>query len=197
MFNKRTSAFTLIEVIVSITIFSIMIVSIIFIYVSWTDITLKSDINRSLHENLKIVSNTIAEDIRKNWIQWVSSNSSTPDCDFVTWTNWYKSWNKLCSKWWNSYYLAKFNNTTWDYIRIEDSECIWLSDRCSIVLGPDKPLTNSYISIKKLTFYISNDYVPKVTINILAQPSIKKWVKTDLIKDSVINFQTTISERPF
>jgi prepilin-type N-terminal cleavage/methylation domain-containing protein len=64
----HNQAFTLIEVIVSITIFSIMMISIIWIYITSSDITMKSDINRMMQENLKNVSNTIAEDIRKNGI---------------------------------------------------------------------------------------------------------------------------------
>jgi prepilin-type N-terminal cleavage/methylation domain-containing protein len=63
--NNISKAFTLIEVLVSITIFSIMMISIISIYIISTDITLKSDINRIMQENLKNVSSRIAEDIRK------------------------------------------------------------------------------------------------------------------------------------
>jgi prepilin-type N-terminal cleavage/methylation domain-containing protein len=63
---RVVNAFTLIEVLVSITIFSIMMISVISIYIISTDITLKSDINRIMQENLKNVSNKIAEDIRKN-----------------------------------------------------------------------------------------------------------------------------------
>jgi prepilin-type N-terminal cleavage/methylation domain-containing protein len=59
-------AFTLIEVVVSITIFSIVIVSIIWIYITSSDILIKSDINRKMQENIKNVSTEISEDIRKN-----------------------------------------------------------------------------------------------------------------------------------
>jgi prepilin-type N-terminal cleavage/methylation domain-containing protein len=62
---RNVSAFTLIEVLVSITIFSIMMISILSIYIISSDITLKSDINRIMQENLKNVSSRIAEDIRK------------------------------------------------------------------------------------------------------------------------------------
>jgi prepilin-type N-terminal cleavage/methylation domain-containing protein len=48
-------AFTLIEVIVSITIFSIIMISIIAIYILSSDTSAKSDINRAMHENLKSV----------------------------------------------------------------------------------------------------------------------------------------------
>jgi prepilin-type N-terminal cleavage/methylation domain-containing protein len=63
---NKISAFTLVEVLVSLTIFSMVIVSIIWIYITSSDIMVKSDINRKMQENLKNVSSTIAEDIRKN-----------------------------------------------------------------------------------------------------------------------------------
>jgi type II secretory pathway pseudopilin PulG len=64
--KKNLLAFTLIEIVVSITIFSMVIVSIIWIYITSSDILLKSDINRKMQENLKNVYTQIAEDIRKD-----------------------------------------------------------------------------------------------------------------------------------
>ncbi|MDR1945429.1 MAG: hypothetical protein LBQ59_05215 [Candidatus Peribacteria bacterium] len=43
------------EVIVSITIFSIIMISIIAIYILSSDTSAKSDINRAMHENLKSI----------------------------------------------------------------------------------------------------------------------------------------------
>jgi hypothetical protein len=59
------------------------------------------------------------------------------------------------------------------------------------------PLTNSFVSVKELNFYYSKDYIPKVTMNIVIQPAMKKWVKSNLIEESELIFQTTVSERPF
>ena len=93
MKTNKISAFTLIEVLVSLTIFSIVITSIIWIYITSSDIMVKSDINRKMQENLKNVSSIIAEDIRKKWIIWISS-SSIDTCNFVQWTNSYKEGDK-------------------------------------------------------------------------------------------------------
>ena len=190
------SAFTLVEVLVSITIFSIMFISIIWIYLISTDINLRSDINRVMQENLKNVSSKIFEDIRKDWILWVSS-STIDECDFEKTTKNYKIWDKLCSKSGNKYYLAKKDVVSWDYIRVSTSECKAINDNCVIAMWLKEPLTNSYVSVKDLKFYLSDDAVPKVTVNIVLQPSAKKWVKADMIKESNIIFQTTISERLF
>ncbi len=193
---KIIQAFTLVEILVSITIFSIILISVTATYISSSNITLKSDINRIMQENLKNVSNTISEDIIANWISGVSFGS-IDDCDFSLWSNLYKYGDKLCTKSWNHYYLAKKNPVNWDFVRVENSECSNLDDHCFIVKAIDKPLTNSYVSVKELNFYLSKDYIPKVTMNIVLHPSTNKWVRLDLIKSSNITFQTTITERPF
>jgi prepilin-type N-terminal cleavage/methylation domain-containing protein len=62
----KKNAFTLIEILVALTIFSIFMVSMIMIYASSANIDRKIDINRSMQENSKNIIETIAEDIRKN-----------------------------------------------------------------------------------------------------------------------------------
>jgi len=199
MNNKKYSsylAFTLIEVIVAITIFSMMFISILWIYFISSDINMKSDINRMMYENVKNLSSKIWEDIKKDWIKMVTSDS-IEDCDADFWTDKYKQWNELSINSWNIYYLAKKDLWTWKYLRVENDECGWLEDNCVIAIWPESPLTNSYVSVKELNFYMSNDSIPKVTLNLILQPSIRKWVKPDLIKESKLIFQTTYSERAF
>jgi Tfp pilus assembly protein PilW len=56
----------LIEILVSITIFSIILVSVFQIYITATDINAKTDITRAVQQNIKSSIEKIAEDIRKN-----------------------------------------------------------------------------------------------------------------------------------
>jgi prepilin-type N-terminal cleavage/methylation domain-containing protein len=65
IFNKKT-AFTLIEILVSLTILSIIMVSVLFIFMNSTNLSAKSEINRVMQENIKNVIETISEDIRNN-----------------------------------------------------------------------------------------------------------------------------------
>ena len=105
--KKYKNAFTLIEVIVAITIFIFMFISIFAIYRVSTDINYKADINRFMQENIKNLHSSILEDIRESWIQWVSEDI-LDDCNMdINSTSKYKKWTKLCINWWNSYYLAK------------------------------------------------------------------------------------------
>lgn len=186
-------AFTLIEIIVSITILSIIMISVMMIFLNATSLSAKSDINRVMQENVKNLIETISEDIRENWITWVSKNSIDP-CNFnFEWTNNYKIWTKLCTNANNVYFLAKEVANT--YIRIDDmSLCNKISDNCFILKNWDK-LTNSSVAIKDLKFYITNDYNPKVTLSLVLQASSKKGVKSNLIEENKIILQTTISDR--
>lgn len=190
--KKNKTWFTLVEVVVSVTIFSIIMISMISIYILSSDTSLKSDINRAMHENIKSVITDISEDIMKNSILWVSYDVMDL-CGFSISGN-YKVGDKLCISSLNDYYLAK--KSLWTYIRVDKFSCENLEDQCYIVKNWN-PLTNSLVSVKDLQFYVSSENVNKATIKIILQPTIKAGVKPDLIKNNKIIFQTTISERPF
>jgi hypothetical protein len=191
--KKINSWFTLIELIVWITIFSVIFITMMSIYILSSDTSLKSDINRAMHENLKSIVTEISEDIIKNNISWVSTNVIDINCNLPSWPWNFKKWTKLCINS-NSYFLAKKD---WDsYIRVENNYCKDFWKQCYIVKN-GVPLSNSLVSVKNLDFYITNTLSKKVTINIKLQPTTKAWVKPNLIKENILFFQTTISERPF
>lgn len=192
--NKK-SWFTLIELIVTMSIVSVVVVSIIDVFILSTDMSMKTDINRNMQKNIKNVVETIAEDIRKNWVwSWVSA-SITDDCKLSNWSNNYLSWSKLCSGSWKKYFLAKQSNYS---LMQNNSDCLDLKDPCIIVIKDWiewTPLSNSSVIFTDLAFYVSNEKIPKVTISFKARPSIWKWVRSSLVQNSVISFQTTIAER--
>jgi prepilin-type N-terminal cleavage/methylation domain-containing protein len=63
---KKNTAFTLVEVIVAITILSIIMISVLVVFISGSDVSAKIDIQRGMQENIKNIVETIAEDVRKN-----------------------------------------------------------------------------------------------------------------------------------
>jgi|TARA_Y100001960_G_C14608035_1_gene794290 prepilin-type N-terminal cleavage/methylation domain-containing protein len=65
----NTRAFTLVEMIVSITILSLIMISLIAVYVITSDVALRSEINRAMQENLKTATEQISEDLRNNKLQ--------------------------------------------------------------------------------------------------------------------------------
>ncbi len=195
--NKK--AFTLIEIIVALTIFSIFMVSMIMIYASSANLWYKVDLNRAMQENTKNIVETIAEDVRKNWIDWVSKTIVWDSCSFSS-TSLYKVWDKLCTKT-NKYYLAIYDGTNYNRVEYNDikNKCLNnLKNKCVLVKSDwvnITPLSNSLVRFTDLKFYVSNTYIPKVTIIFELRPSIKKWVKINSIKNSVFKFETTISSR--
>lgn len=184
--------FTLIEVIVSITILSIIMISIFYIFTLVNNLSNKTDASRIMQENIKNLVEIISEDIRKNEVYWVNNDMITWNCTKDTLTDNYLKWTKLCV-WWSEYYLASFDGNSW----IRKGSCdLWKN--CSIVRkrGWDiEPITNSFITFNYLEFYYSNEKVPKITLIFEAQPAIWKWIKPELIKENKIIFQTTFSKR--
>lgn len=197
--------FTLIELIVSITIFSIIMISVMMIFSATSKVSAKIDLNRSMQENTKSIVESISRDVLKYRIMWVSKQSWASDCNLnnVDWK--YKSWDKLCL--WDintghEYFLALETASWW--IRVEEasiaSMCWDLNDEC-VLVRLDKSswditrISNSLVYFKDLKFYVSNENMPKVTLTFTMQPSFKKWLNSTLISNSEITFQTTFSER--
>lgn len=186
--------FTFIEVIVSVSILSIIMVSIFAIFQLAADLNNKTDISRSMQENIKNIVEAIAEDVRKNWIDWVNSDIIISDCKLSDETI-YSSWTKLCV-WNNSYYIAKL--VAWVWNRVWNYDDCDLKNQCFIVKNDwttTTQLSNSWVDFKWLNFYVSKDWEKKLTINFIMQPSIFKWIKPEIIKENKIVFQTTVSER--
>ena len=193
--RNKISWFTLIELLVSITIFSIIMVSVITIFIFSANLSAKVDINRSMQENIKNAVETIAEDVRRNGIGWVSNTNTDWNC-----TAWLSEWNKLCISDGLDWYTLKKIDTFGNLVRVNGSD---MSAQCSdiqthcVLYKWDSPLTNSFVSFRELNFSVSwdADNQRKVTINFVLQPATKRWVRSDLIKNSKLVFQTTISER--
>ncbi len=188
--SKKNNAFTLVEVLVSMTILAIVMVSILMIYATSSEIALKADLNREMQQNIKSVVETLAEDVRKNGITGLSE------------TNWDAYWTGS-SVWsalkiWNDYYFLsnseKILAANYD-TRIDATLCTDIATTCTLVKKWLWPLTNSKMSFTNLEFSMTNWPIPKVTINMSVRAAIKNWVRPDLIRWSVIHFQTTLSER--
>lgn len=192
---KNKTWFTLIEVIVSVSILSIIMISVFMIFSLLADLNNKTDISRSMQENIKNIEQIITQDLTTNKIIWVNTDVITWNCSIST-TAKYSSWTKLCV-WNNSYYLAK--KSSWAWIRVIDyNECDnrWID--CYLVKDDwiqTTQLSNSWVQFNNLYFYVTNTKIKKVTINFEMQPSSSKWIKANLINKNKINFETTISEK--
>lgn len=208
-YNKNW--FTLIEVIVWITIFSIIIVSIITTLVLNTDINNKIDISRVMKENIwnvidQINSRTIDTSIEL-WVTWTDNIT----CYYKNDNSWFldKSNNTVCikpkeeNKWGNNelkIYLAK-KDSEWIYQKIENNLVDCNKETCSIVLkdNTDKifPITNEWITFTSLQFKVSSTSPQRVSIYFEALPAVKKWLREALRQSNKVIFQTTLAQRPY
>ncbi len=188
--------FTLVEIMVAITIFMIVMVSVMQIFWLSSQLTNKVDINRQVQENIKNLTETISEDVRNYWIAWVKQNKidsySLSDYSNIIKGPFLKLWS-------NTYYLSLDNV---NYIALNKTEvvneCTNLDKNCFLVKNDwitSSRLTNSWIEFENIEFTIMWDKIKKLAINAKIRPSTKKWIRPDMIKNSKLIFQTTISER--
>lgn len=190
-YNK--SWFTLIEILVAISILSIVMISVFTAFILSADINNRVEASRVMHENIKHLTEFISEDIRKNEVLWIQDINPVSSCD-LNFSSKYKDWSKLCTDN-GEYYLAEFNSITNTWTRRDECD---ISVNCSIVFKKDgsiSPVTNSWISFQSLNFTVSDSKPLRVQMNFQARPAIWKWIKPKLIETNTIDFQTTFSKR--
>lgn len=194
---KTSSGFTLIELVVAITIFSVIMISVISIFIFSSELSGKIEIQRTMQENIKNVVETIAEDVRKYGISWVSQDSLS-DCVLIDDT--FSFGTKLCVEGFE-YYIAK-QDVSGSYIRVSDPStwCSDIKDMCRIVkedilLASITPLSNNFVTFRDFSLSLFWGDVPYLVIQARLQPTLWKWVRSALIEKSEIIFQTTLSER--
>lgn len=196
------SWFTLIELIVSITILSIIMISIFAIFKISSDVTNRTEVSRAMQENIKNIVELIAEDVRTKEILWLNS-SFNPNCEIET--DYKNIWNKVCFEnnlWEKSdYYIAYYNEISWDFNRVYDfNDCEIWKKSCSLVKNiwwEVEAVSNSWVEFRDFKVTLLNNWKEnrKILLNFTIQPSTKKWINSNLIENNKIVFQTTLSQR--
>lgn len=184
--------FTLIEILVSITILWIIMISVFAIYIASSDINLKTDITRALQQNVKTSIEKLSEDIRKNGFECVQISPSESCLPWTLWNSDTLTGTLLKTNLWKYYLWSP--DISW-YWPASNSYCSETKNSCTLVHNW-KPIMNSWVDVKNLEFRVTNHGVDKVTILMTLQPAVWKWIKTNLIENNKFYFQTTISERP-
>ncbi len=180
-YNKTSLWFTLIEVVVSVAIMGVILVAIMGMFFSMSWVAHKTDINRKLQWNIKNAIEIMAEDIRNNGI--------ASECDSLV----SEAGEFWCDTTGNKYQIWK-KDSNWDFSPTIGSECSDGWETCYILKNL-QPLSNSFMHVKNIHFEVLwDESFPRLSIQITAQPSLRKWVKLNLIKNNIILFQTTLSE---
>lgn len=197
--NIQKTAFTLVEVLITITILALIFTSVMSVFIYYSTLWAKVEANRLLQSNIKNIIEHISKDIQSNGIN-ISKYT-------ISWM--YGSDIGKLYVWDNEYYLvqdASFDDSwLWSAIpfnQYEDAcypvETNTEAKKCVLMKnqnGEKIILSNSWVSFKNLYFHVSEDYIPKVTINFDVWIAPWKWLQEGLIKESNIQIQTTISEK--
>jgi len=187
--NKK--AFTLIELILAITILSIIMLSIFVIYTNVIESNKKLELSRILQENARNITETIARDIREKWVDFSYYNNFTQQLD-------YSSWNTILAvKWEKRYCLMKWDNSC-------DTTCYENALNCYLwVLEWDR-VSDERVQVNNLHFYISGSWNNSITnmsneakVTLVFDLSIipGKWIRSELANETKMKIQTTISEK--
>jgi len=204
--NTTYSAFTLVELIVSITIFTIMMVSVAAIFLFSSQMSTRVELNRMMQENIKNVVEDIAESVRKWWVSWTIELWGTTDC----WID-ASSWStiigfKLCMIQWAEYAIWYEDSTWWTPITGLD-QCELIDDSNSSIVKNCRmikrfnntwdyfPLTNSFIDFQNVEFQVLNSDVSMVKMIFTMRPSHRKGMLRRVIENNIVTVQTTVSER--
>lgn len=191
-------AFTLIELIVAVSIFAIIMVSVLSIFLFSSQMSTRVELNRSMQENVKNVVEDITENIRKWWVDWVRNFGW--ECRNLDGESSLSS-DGLCLRWWNEYVVGSYNkiNDSWDRVSNSEQACSDINSECRILKreleGDYFPLTNSFIHFEFVEFTLSNEKLPKLSINFTVRPSFKKWIPLQMVRNNTLQIQTTVSER--
>ncbi len=197
--SKTNSGFTLIEMIVAITILAIIMLSIFWVYSNIINVNKRLELARALQENSRNITETVARDIRENGIDFWYYDWLTEDkkLDYI----W--SWNSvLAIKWWIKYYLMKdiLGTITICDIWVFDKDCFFWSMSGSSF----KKISDDRVEIRNVKFFISwsgseniqnTNAEWKVTMVFDLWIAPWKGILSDLAKEYSIKVQTTISEK--
>lgn len=214
--SKWYFGFTLIELIVSITILSIIMLTIFSIYSNVVQVSKKLELYRYLQQNIRSITELLANDIREKWVDYARYNN--PSEKSIN----YSSWNVfLFIKGSKTYGIFKKKVDDYELCPsingIENNTCDLKNPKTISYFGfyttdPKKPtiLTTDTVTIKDLKYYISatmagwivwepliwnpNSKEWKVTILLEIWIAPKQWISSSLATESVMKVQTTISE---
>lgn len=217
-FSHSQRGFTLIELMIAMTIFAIMSVMIVSVYASVTNTSRKLSATRHLSETAREITERIGQDVREAGISpegWTAGFA--PTSTHIPWTEYNYEWSgteflAIQSRW--TYVYGKRSSAWMDPCIDTPSENRKSNPKihCGLyfVASSDNGanaynLVDSFIpeeekkrvKIQDFRFYVSwsGTTTPKVTLNFTLALMPRIWVPESMIQDTKLHIQTTISSR--
>ena len=180
---QPNKGFTLVEMLVSISVFMVVMLVAAGSLLSIIDGNSKAQSLKSAINNLNFALESMQKNIRvgTNYTCNYGGTSSCPNGDTVMDLRSYKDLNNDTLI--NDYVTYRFNNSS-----IE--RCISVNSRCSSGSVFTR-LTAQEVTITDMKFYVDNSSQPRVSLTISGEAGTKQKIKTNF------NLQTTVSQRAF
>lgn len=203
---KASAAFTLIELVVAITILSVIMLSVFMVYSNLIQINKRLEAMRIIQENIRNITEQMASDIREKWIDfsfyngspWHESNNYTGSGNTV-----------LAIKWGNKYYAMTKNNLG-TIVQCDTTDIKNPLIHCYIGkednLNQRKAISDDRVRIENLHFFLSGNTGEsltnlsqewKATITLSLGIENKVWMSSEIVKSTHMLIETTISEKVY
>lgn len=192
-------AFTLVEVLVAITIFSIMMITVMGVYMTSTEITYKADLNRFMQENVKNMITNLSEDVMQYGVEGVKKQ---------IWTNYNAKEGFALRTNGSNYTIHRYDTET----KTDLGEVDVFSWKCKplatgsrphcILYKNDTPVTNDLVTIENIKYRLAggtdsegNNIPQKLTVFVTLAIAPRSGVREGLVKETKLHTQFTISVR--
>ncbi|MDD5197844.1 MAG: type II secretion system protein [Candidatus Gracilibacteria bacterium] len=202
---KNCNAFTLIELVVSITILSVIMLSVFMIYSNLIQINKRLEALRIVQENIRNITEQIASDVREKGIDVKYYDNSTPEKI----NNYTGSGNSvLAIQGGNRYYPMK--DSLSGPVLCTDADQKDPNIHCYIgkedSLNRRKSISDDRVRIESVRFFLSGDtgesltnlsQEGKVTIVLSLGIENKVGISSEIAKNTHMLMETTISEKAY
>lgn len=211
--SKLRSGFTLIELTISVTILSIIMLSVFVVYSHIITLNKRLDANRLLQENTRNITERIANDVRNNGISFSYYDGSTTDKN----RNYTASGSSILAVKdpnlnyrYYTYYAMKKDPITGTYLQCLDSDLLNVNTHCFLGLQEwikaPVSITDDFVRLQSLRFFISgkdkdaldsrsNEWKVTLVFSLGIDKSFAGG--QELVKTESITTQTTISEKMY
>lgn len=203
---KSRTAFTLIELVVSITILSVIMLSVFMIYSNLIQINKRLEVMRVVQENVRNITEQMATDIREKWIDLSYYDGS----DTEKTNNYTGSGNAILAIRWGDKYYPMKDGPGGMPVLCSEADQRNLAVHCYIgkedSMSHRKAISDDRVRIENIRFFLSGNIGDsltnlsqewKVTIVLSLGIEIKSWVSSEVAKNSHMLIETTISEKAY
>lgn len=203
---NNLQAFTLVEILVASTIFSLLLVSVLTVFMLSSSLSSRLELSRNIQENIKIFTEDIAESVRKNdLLIHLNATTGLSDCGDVNSSGDYGHVLCLIDDSGTKFrYFLGIQEADGDFSPRSPGDCLEIDKTSDVVCriirdkdGERVPLSSNMVNVEDLRFQVvrENKSVAYVKMVVKIRSSYKAGVRSDLINSTRILLQSSFSER--